>query len=219
MKLLHIIASPRKEHSRTLSISKEFINTFRKSNPDVEIVELDLFETKLPQVTSLEVDAKYISMSGGAVPEGLKTNWDEISRISNDFLSYDYYLISSPMWNFTVPYVLKQYIDVIMQAGILFSFTASGVEGLAKNKKMFCITSRGNDYSPGSYMHAYDFLEPYIRSIFGLSGITDISFINAQPMDYMAEVTLQKIDQAIAEAQILASGKSVQSAAANTSAA
>lgn len=219
MKLLHIIASPRKERSRTLAISGEFIAAFKNKNPDVEIVELDLFETKLPTMGGNEVDAKYLSMMGGEVTNELKASWDEISRISGEFLSYDYYLISSPMWNFTVPYVLKQYIDIIMQAGILFRFTATGVEGLTQNKKMFCITTRGNDYGPESFLNNFDFLEPYLRSIFGLAGITDISFINAQPMDYNPEITQIKLDQALADAKILASGSSLEGSDAKTSAA
>ena len=54
------------------------------------------------------------------------------------------------MWNFTIPYKLKHYIDVIMEAGILFQFTENGVERLTKDEKIFCVTSRGNNYSVGT---------------------------------------------------------------------
>jgi FMN-dependent NADH-azoreductase len=108
------------------------------------------------------------------------------------------------MWNFSVPYKLKQYIDIIMQPGLLFRAGPGGLEGLVKNKKMFCITTRGNDYSAGSFMHQFDFLEPYLRSIFSIAGITDVSFVNAQPLDYDRDLTENALGKAGEEAKALA---------------
>ena len=204
MKLLHIIASPRGEKSRTLNVSNEFLSSLKAKYPKLVVEDLDLFNVKLPEVLGGAVDAKYALMSGGTVDEKSKASWDEISRYSSEFLSFDAYLISSPMWNFSIPYKLKHYIDVIMQAGILFGFTANGVEGLALNKKMFCISARGNDYSAGSQMHQFDFQEPYLRSIFGLAGISDITFINAQPMDFAPGFTQENLNKAKEEAKLLA---------------
>ena len=62
---------------------------------------------------------------------------------------------------------------------------------------MIIITSRGGDYGPDSPSHSYDFQEPYLRAIFGLAGVTDITFINSQPMDALGpEIQKQKIDAA-----------------------
>lgn len=209
MKLLHIIASPRGEKSRTLSVSDEFLKSLKDKNKNLIIDDLDLFKEKLPEVYGGAVDAKYAMMSGGILVEQTKPYWDEIVKYSNDFLTYDAYLISCPMWNFTIPYKLKHYIDVIMQAGILFSFTENGVQGLALNKKMYCITSRGNDYSPNSHMFQFDFQEPYLRSIFGLAGIHDISFINAQPLDFAAGITEAQLNKAREEAILMAQNSSI----------
>jgi len=38
------------------------------------------------------------------------------------------------MWNFSVPFVLKHYIDVIMQPKYLFRYTEAGPEGFVKGK-------------------------------------------------------------------------------------
>jgi FMN-dependent NADH-azoreductase len=138
-KLLHIIASPRGENSRTLGISNLFLELFTKKNPDISVTELDLFRVQLPEVHGDNVKAKYTLMGGGKLDPEIEKSWNEIFSYSNDFLSYDYYLITNPMWNFTIPYKLKHYIDVIMQAGILFKFTENGVEGLANNKKCFVL--------------------------------------------------------------------------------
>lgn len=195
-KLLHVIASPRGVNSRTLGISNFLLQSLKEKSPELHVTELDLFKVKLPEVYADTVNAKYALMGGGSVDEGTKESWEEIVKFSSEFLSYDYFLFTNPMWNFTIPYRLKHYIDVIMQAGILFKFTENGVEGLAKDKKIFCVTSRGNDYSAGTYMNQFDFQEPYLRAIFGLAGISDISFINAQPLDIAAGLTQASLETA-----------------------
>jgi FMN-dependent NADH-azoreductase len=206
MKLLHITASPRGDRSRTLTLAAGFLATLQNRSPDLEIEELDLFEANLPEVTGGAVDAKYQVLQGSDPDSASEARWNEIRSYANHFLSADLYLISAPMWNFSVPYKLKQYIDVIMQPGLLFRVGAVGLEGLAKNKKMFCITTRGNDYSAGTFMQQFDFMEPYLRSIFGIAGITNVSFINAQPLDYDRKRTEAVLQKAAEEANALALG-------------
>jgi len=197
MKILHIIATPRGEESRTLKVSSAFFEGLKKSLPDCKVDTLDVTKEKLPPLTVKAVNGKYILLGGKDLPEDLKPAWLDIIKHIERFLSADGYVISSPMWNFSIPYYLKHYIDVILQPKYLFRYTEKGPEGLVKNKKMAVVTSRGGDYSPGSPGRAYDLQEPYIRSVFGLAGITDIKFINAQPMDALgAAVQKEKIQEA-----------------------
>ncbi len=200
-KLMHIIASPRGDDSMTLKVSKLFMDGFRKKYPGCEIDELNVTTESLPALTIKMIYGKYVLLSGKELTEDLKDAWKVIVRHIERFLSADSYLISAPMWNFSIPYPLKQYIDIIIQPKYLFRYTDTGVEGLAKNKKMLVITSRGGDYGSESPFHAYDFQEPYLRAIFGFVGITDMTFIHAQPMDMGAELQNKKIE----EAKVLAS--------------
>ncbi|MBK7407931.1 MAG: NAD(P)H-dependent oxidoreductase [Saprospirales bacterium] len=198
---MHIIATTRGAESRTLSISNEFLKTLKEKHPHVQVDELDLSTTELPPVLDTNVKAKYLMMMGGQLDDKTLESWKKVSEMAEHFISYDLFLITAPMWNFSIPYILKHYIDVIMQAGILFSFTASGPEGFAKYEKMVCITSRGSDYSPGSHMHAMDFQEPYLRAIFGLAGIEEIHFVHAQPMDIAPGLTQAALEKAKEEAR------------------
>lgn len=204
MKLLHIVASPRGENSRTLQVSNVFLDGLKKKYGNLHVDEIDLFKTNLTEVSVNVSAAKYASMMGAPVDPAAQDVWDEVTRLSRQFVSYDYYLITNPMWNFTIPYILKHYIDVIMQAGILFTFTEQGPQGLALNKKMFCITSRGSDYSPNTYLNSLDFQEPYLRAIFGLAGIQDITFVHAQPLDLAPGITQASMSRAMEEAVNLA---------------
>lgn len=204
-KLLHINAAPRGEESRTLKVSSVFLESFRGKHPDWTIEELDLFKEKLPELTVKRIDGKYILLGGKDLSGEFQKAWEEIVAHIKRFLLADRYLISTPMWNFSIPYVLKQYIDIIIQPKYLFRYTEKGVEGLVKGKRMAVITSRGGDYSAGSPSLSYDLQEPYLRAIFGLVGLADITFINAQPMDALGpEVQEEKIRQAQGLAKKLA---------------
>lgn len=201
-KILHIIASPREEKSRTLSVSRVFMKRIQERHPDWVVDELDLMKEEIPGLSMKSVDGKYVLLSGKDLFGDLKDAWEGIIQHIQRFLSADIYLISTPMWNFSIPYPLKQYIDVIVQPKYLFQYTKTGVEGLAKNKKMIVISSRGGDYS--SEDKAFDHQEPYLRTIFGFVGITDITFLNAQPMDTGAELQKKKLEEAKAAAKLLA---------------
>lgn len=201
-KLLHIIATPRSQESRTLQVSAVFLESFRKKYPQCQVDELNVTTELFPPLTVKIISGKYALLSGGELAEELKDAWKNIEYHINRFLSADGYLVSTPMWNFSIPYSLKHYIDIIIQPKYLFRYTDKGVEGLVKNKKMAVIASRGGDYSEASPFHAYDFQEPYLRAVFGFVGITDITFVNAQPMDALGpEVQKEKIEAAKALAR------------------
>jgi FMN-dependent NADH-azoreductase len=105
------------------------------------------------------------------------------------------HIIATPMWNFGIPYTLKHYIDIIVQPKYLFRYTANGVEGLVKNKKMVVVASRGGEYLSEDARKG-DFQEPYLRFVFGFVGITDVTFIKAEPMDMGEELQKQRIRDA-----------------------
>jgi FMN-dependent NADH-azoreductase len=203
-KLLHIIATPRGRQSRALRVSAAFLRVFSQKYPRCRIDELNVATLKLPSLTVKVVAGKYELLTGKELSGNLKAAWKEVMRHIERFLSADAYLLSVPMWNFSIPYTLKQYLDIIVQPKYLFRYTDKGVEGLAKNKKMAVIIARGADYSPDTSMQQYDFQEPYLRAIFGFVGITDIQFIIAQPMDMGERLRDARLEEAILKAQKIA---------------
>ncbi len=204
-KLLHINACPRGDESRTLKVSAAFLSSFKNTHKDWVVEELNLFREKIPELTARRVDGKYVLMGGKDLFGELKESWDEVIAHIDRFKSADRYLLSTPMWNFSIPYPLKQYIDVIVQPKYLFRYTETGaVEGLVKGKKMTVIASRGGDYTSEAYK-PYDHQEPYLRTVFGFVGLTDMTFIVAQPMDSGAEeLRKRRLEEAINQARELA---------------
>ena len=202
-KLLHIIATPRGEESRTLQVSESFLEVFQKKHPEYLIDELNLAKEQLPPLTAMSVSGKYVLIDGKDIFGGLRDTWNEIIQYIERFKSSEIFLISTPMWNFHIPYPLKHFIDLIVQPKYLFRYTETGTEGLVKNKKMLVITSRGGQYDSEA-TRKLDFQEPYLRAIFGLVGITDITFIKAEGMDLKDSKRKQRLEDAINAARKLA---------------
>lgn len=204
-RLLHIIATPREEESHTLQISEVFLNSFKESHPDWIIDELNLAKETLPELSMKNVSGKYVLLQGKNLFGRLRESWLEIEQHIERFKTADLFLISTPMWNFHIPYMLKHYIDVIVQPRYLFHYTETGeTEGLVLNKKMVIITTHGGKYTGKT--KSLDFQEPYLRTIFGFVGITNISLINAEPMDMGAEEQKKQIAHAQHTARQLAIG-------------
>ncbi len=204
MRLLHIVATPRSHESNTMRVSNALLEELVLKYEDLTVQVLDLFKIDLPAVAGENIENKYKLMTGQQLEGRQKSSWEQIETTIQRFLDNDIYLLTVPMWNFSIPYVLKYYIDAIVQPGYLFKYNEYGVpEGLVKGKKMICVTSRGGDYSPGSPLHAFDFMEPYLRAIFNLVGITDIQFINIQPMDITPALRRSAIIKAIEDGRVL----------------
>lgn len=185
-RLLHIVATPRGLASNTGRISGVLLEELHAKHDDLDVRTLDLFSADLPAVAGVNIKTKYALMTGQPVDEAARGSWRDIERTIGEFLDADMYVLTVPMWNFGVPYALKYYIDAIVQPGYLFRYDEQGrPEGLVHGKKMVCVTSRGADYS--GPLASYDFLETYLRTIFGFVGIVDVTFFNAQPMDVTPE--------------------------------
>mgnify|MGYP001110017079 len=202
MRLLHVIATPREAKSNTLRVSEAFLEALRSHDDDVHVEVVDLFNHDLPAVTGDNIEAKYTLMLGQPISREHAESWAQIEGLIERFVSADAYLISTPMWNLNIPYALKYYIDCIVQPGYVFRYNEIGqAVPMVLGKKMICVTSRGGDYSAQSPMKGYDFQEPYLRAIFGFIGITDIEFINAEPMDITPSLREAAVASAIARAR------------------
>lgn len=192
-RLLHIIATPREGDSRTLQVSESFLEAFQKSHPEFLIDELNLCKETLPSLSQKAVSGKYVLLEGKDLFGSLKEIWGEVLQHIDRFKTADFYLISTPMWNFSIPYMLKQYIDLIVQPKYLFQYKEGGkVEGLVQGKKMVVITSRGGAYLGED--KASDHEIPYLKTIFEFIGFTEIEFIVAEPMDMGRKLQKTKLD-------------------------
>jgi FMN-dependent NADH-azoreductase len=137
-------------------------------------------------------------MTGQAVDEAGKESWSHIERTIEQFLDSDVYLLTVPMWNLGIPYVLKYYIDAIVQPGYLFRYNTDGsVEGLARGKKMIVVISSGSDYTSDRCARL---LESYLRD--SASWASTTSGLPRQAMDVSPDTRKSGQRSAIAEARV-----------------
>jgi FMN-dependent NADH-azoreductase len=181
-KLLYIEASPRKSRSHSIAVAQLFLSELKKAHPSLEVDKLDLWATELPVFDSDTVEAKYAVLYGlEQTPDQAKA-WARVVSVIDRFKSADSYLFSLPMWNFGVPYVLKHWIDVIVQPGLTFSYSpAEGYKGLVLNKKAVTVYARGGAYGLGTGAEGYDLQTKTLGGILGFIGITDVTNITVEP--------------------------------------
>ena len=119
-----------------------------------------------------------------------------------EFIAADRYVFGIPMHNFNIPSTFKAYIDQIVRPGKTFGVGPNGYEGMVKNKKGLFITASGGAYPPGSPLAALNFQEPYLRTIFGFMGVTDLQFVIADNLnrgEATAKQSKEKAESALKE--------------------
>ena len=206
-RLLYVEASPRKDRSASIEVSRAFLEAYRVAHPDDEVETLDIWASDLPSFNGEALAAKYAGLSGMPLTTKQKTVWDEIQRLAAPFLAADKLLLAVPLWNFGIPYRLKQLIDLISQKDILFSFDGTGFRGLLKARKAAVVYARGLDYlSAASSTPAttYDFQRPYMEMWLRFIGITTISEIIVEKTLFGAEIDVESRAQAKQRAMALA---------------
>src|SRR5689334_10689442 len=121
-KLLHISASPRGQRSESLALGEAFVSAFQAARPAVPVETWDLWDGTLPSFGPAAAHAK-MAMFAGADPQGAQAAaWQAARATFERFDAADLYLFTVPMWNAGVPYILKQFIDVVSQPGMVFAF-------------------------------------------------------------------------------------------------
>jgi len=171
--LLHINVSPRGNHSISRQLSSAAVQAWKERNPGGRVIERDLTKTALTFV-----DLDWIT-GAFSPPEQHNENHRRALALSDELVSElvaaDEIILATPMYNFTAPAALKAWIDHVVRAGKTFSYTAAGTpEGLlaGKNKKALAIIASGGSYTEAA-------LSPYLRSVFGFMGITDVRVVQA----------------------------------------
>jgi FMN-dependent NADH-azoreductase len=181
-KMLYIEASPRKKRSYSISTSSVFLNEYRRLHPQDEIVSLDLWKRELPRFDGDVIDAKYAILHGQSHTQEQAKAWKAVETTIAEFKSADKYVISLPMWNYSIPYKLKHYIDVLVQPGYTFSYSAKeGYKGLVTGKKILLIYARGGAYGAETGAQQFDLQTRYMETILQFIGFENFTSLLIEP--------------------------------------
>jgi FMN-dependent NADH-azoreductase len=200
--LLHIEASPRVVRSHSRKLAEGYVAEWQAAHAGSRIITRDLVKLPPPFVSEEWVAAAYNAPENRSAAE--KAAIAVSDQYIDELFAADEILISTPIYNLSLPAALKGWIDQIVRFGKTFDRGSAGFVGLVKGKKITVVAASGSDFRPGTPGGNYNFLEPYLRGIFGFLGITDVRFVYAYSMNDEADKRDQVLSEASATLRTLA---------------
>jgi len=178
MKILHIDSSILGDNSASRALSAETIAHLKKAHPQAEVTYHDLAANPIPLLSADHVAARF---GGEVTDETIQADLARGNAHVDELFAADVIVIGVPMYNFTIPAQLKDWIDRIVVAGKTFSYGEHGPVGLVPaGKKLVLISTRGGNYTPGNPAAVMDHQEPYMSAVLGFLGLRDLTWVRAE---------------------------------------
>ncbi|ALM66328.1 FMN-dependent NADH-azoreductase [Vibrio parahaemolyticus] len=185
--------------SRVLALKSSILGDYSQSNKLVEDFIKNVDQDKL---TVRDLAANPLPVLDFAVATALRATEDlsqeqqvvvDLSdTLIEEVKAADTLVIAAPMYNFTIPTQLKNWIDLIARAGVTFKYTENGVQGLIEGKKAIVVTTRGGIHKDSPT----DNVTPYLRTVLGFVGITDVEFVYAEALNMGEDAASKGISDA-----------------------
>jgi len=197
MNILQINSSARSSGSESTRLADAIVAKLQAANGagvNTTLVRHDLASKPLGLIDEATLGALFTPADKRTPEQAARVAIDD--ALIAEAQAADVIVIGAPMYNFGVTVQLKSWFDAIARAGVTFRYTESGPEGLLKNKKVYVALARGGMHRDGPN----DSQVPYLKTMLGFIGLTDVQFVYAEGMGYGPEAVLRA--QADAEAQI-----------------
>ena len=173
-KILFLKTSPKDEGSISTELGEYLVNHLTSGTKST-ITKRQLDE-EISFINQQIINGLYINDNEKTVEqkEALKLS----DAIVEDISIHDTIVISTPIYNFSAPAVLKAWADLVARVNKTFSYTENGPIGLLNNKKAYIVISSGGT-KVGSDI---DFFTPWMKHFLKFIGITDVNFIAADQL-------------------------------------
>lgn len=177
-KLLRIDASARTNDSHSRSLADEVQAHWLATHPGGVVQLRDLAKEPIEHIENNTIIGYYTGEEDLTDP--LRNATAQSDKLINELMSVDALLISTPMYNFTIPSVLKAWIDQVVRIHKTFGYAEDGnLQGLVKNKPVYITTALGAQFT-GTPLVSMDFLHPYLKSVLGFIGFEQIEFFSVE---------------------------------------
>jgi FMN-dependent NADH-azoreductase len=187
--LLLIQSSLSGDGGQSSQLASRFVKQWAEKHPHGRIVTRDLAADPVPHLTADEFKA-FITPAEARTAEQLAAVAYSDALIE-EIKSANVIVFAVPMYNFSIPSVLRSYFDHIARAGITFQYGANGPEGLITGKKAYAFITRG-----GIYPEGVDTQTPYLRQFLGFIGIKNLEVVHAQGLHLGDEAREKSLDTA-----------------------
>ncbi|MDN3588463.1 NAD(P)H-dependent oxidoreductase [Pedobacter aquatilis] len=188
---MQVISSPNEEASFSTRLGNAVVEQIKAAHPGSAVQVRNLAQSPFPHLEEATLAAFYTPASEQttATKAALQHSDEAIAEL----MEADMIVVSTPLWNFSIPSVLKAWIDHIVRAGVTFKYSEAGAEGLVTGKTVYIAIASGGVYSSGPYQ-IYDFVSTYLKSVLGFMGMTDLKIFRVEGVAYpgQAEAAMQK---------------------------
>ena len=190
MNILQINASARREGANSTRIADMVTQRLLQREPQARLSLRDLAATPHPMLDEAALGALFTPADKRSPEQAARVALDD--ALIREVQAHDVLVIGVPMYNFGVPSQLKNWIDAIARAGVTFRYTESGPQGLLSGKTVYLALARGGRYRDT----AADAQVPYLRTVLGFLGMTDLRLIYAEGFAMGPEAAAQALAQA-----------------------
>jgi FMN-dependent NADH-azoreductase len=173
--LFRLDSSARTEGSFSRQIGDHLEQVWAANNPQHQIVRRDLAANPIAPLENQTIAGFYAKT---LTPE-LQAATAQSDALIGELQSANTVLLTTPMYNFSIPGGLKNWLDQIVRIGKTFAFDGSSFQGLLTNKTAYVVIA----YGAGGYDEGFaaaNFVKPYLQFILGFLGISNVVFFELQ---------------------------------------
>jgi len=175
MNVLHIQSSPRGEKSKSIALTNAFLAASRKVFPAIDEDILNVWNENLPEFDTASIGAKYKAINHQPMTDAESRTWNRILELIGRFQRANRIVLGLPMWNFSIPYKLKQLIDLTAQRNYLFTYDGKQYGPLLNIPKALVVYTRGSTYREDTPIPpSFDHQEPYIDFWLRMIGVREV---------------------------------------------
>ncbi|KAB1085372.1 FMN-dependent NADH-azoreductase [Neorhizobium galegae] len=180
--ILVINSSISGENSVSRLLVQETVERLIEAHPGAVVTHRDVGAAPVPHLTPESVAgvravaASEAELSAAALSDELI---DELKKA-------DIIVIGAPMYNFSIASGLRTWFDHVLRPRVTFAYSDTGPQGLITGKRVIVVESRGGLYTEGPAV-VMDFQEPYLKTLLGFIGLTDVTFVHAEKLGFGPE--------------------------------
>ncbi|MFC3031548.1 FMN-dependent NADH-azoreductase [Pseudoalteromonas fenneropenaei] len=191
--ILHIDASARKadreiaaHNSISRQLGQKFITRWMSLSHQTKVCYRDLYQEPIPFI-----DADWIAavFAKPAPSETQQQHLDLSDRLIAEVAAADLIVITTPMYNYGMPAILKAWFDQVIRVNKTFSFDlARGdypLEPILTGKTLVLLTSSGEfGFAEGLERAQLDHLVPHIKLLSRYLGVADFYVVRSEYQEF-----------------------------------
>jgi len=181
--VLRIDSSVQRQDSVSRTLGDEIVRRLRDTYGQVTVRRVELADD-MPHIDASWVDA---NLAAATQRSRLAVSDQAVALLD----SADAVVVTSPVYNFSIPSALKAWIDHVCRAGLTTRYTASGPQGLLADRPVYLAMASGGV----AFGSAADFASSYLRQVFGFMGLKDIRLVGTAGVASDAETATRHLDQ------------------------